>query len=192
MLKYPAVLGTATAPSGVFIGDSHADLRHLVQLTASISELINMGINVLFVEAFYADAPPVSTDVASLGSYISDRNFNHFDPKERPVGHREVAIAYHALLQRCRRDNLPVVGIDAAMPDDFLAGSPGFKRKIFWRTGGVNAEWKQNIVAACTKNKWTSFALFGGQAHAEAQKKNFGGRLSTNIWKCEHKRYIEL
>ena len=58
-------------------------------------------------------------------------------------------------------------------------------------TGSVAAP-SQNILSSCAKNRWTSFALFGGKAHATAQKKNFGGRLSTNIWECEHKRYIEL
>jgi hypothetical protein len=184
MFKYPQKIGSPREPSGIFIGDEHAKLYHLVQLTASISELKINGVKVLFIEAFYADNPPVSIDVASLATYLKGRNFVH---TETPVGIRELPVCYNSLLQRCKRANLPVLGVDVTTPPNLRP----FK-KIAWRSSGVNDEWKKNIEQQCLKNAWDKFALFGGRAHAKALSNRFGNRITTQIWEPTHKRYIDL
>lgn len=184
MLKYPEVSPTQKHPSGVFIGDEHDKLYHLAQLTASIGELVTHGVQVLFIEAFYAANPPAAQDTASLATYLKNRNFNH---TTNPTADAELPKCYVSLLQRCKRANLPVLGVDVPMPDAIKNGK--VFGKIRWRANTVNDDWQANIEKACADNQWAKFAVFGGRAHAKALTNRFRGRLTTNIWDPTHKQY---
>ena len=190
MLKYPTGGSTPSSPSGVFIGDEHADLVHVIQLTASISEFASNGIQALFIEAFYASSPPTSTDVESLGNYIRSRNFDHTTTEN---GKNELPICYEGLLQRCERANMPICGVDSQVPPDIanLKKGKAFKM-IRWRTTTVNDDWQRAIQESCQANGWSKFALFGGKAHAAALSSRFGARLTTQIWDRTAKQYVDL
>lgn len=188
-LTFPLVPATPGAPVGVFIGDKHDDLVHLTQFVASISELVQWGVQVIFIEAYYAkDSDSITPNIGMLASYISGRNFNHIDAVKRPVGHHELAMAYSSLIQRCQRANVPVLGVDEPTPAH-LAGAAA---KIMWRLNGVNDAWRTSIGTACGQEGWSKFALFGGNAHAAALKKRFGTRLTCLMWNRAGKSYAPL
>lgn len=190
MLNYPQVAATPSAPTGVFIGDEHADLVHLVQLTASISELVANRTDVLFIEAFYAGAPPAGTDVASLAGYLQGRNFDH---TKTPKGKAELPVCYHSLIERCERAKLPVLGVDVQVPHAIASLTKGKAMKMIqWRTGAANDSWKENIQEQCGLNGWSRFALFGGRAHAKALSNRFGARITAQIWDRAQKSYVAL
>jgi len=192
MLKYPTTSGRREAPSGVFIGDKHDELYHLVQLTASISELVTHGVQVLFIEAFYYKSPPVATDVRTLSEYIKRRDFEHVTSE---IGKRELPILYSGLIQRCKRASIPVLGVDAPLPP-YIATIPKImvrvRQKMIFRTIEVNNIWKKNIEDQCNLNNWRNFALFGGQVHATALSKLFGDRITAQIWDRAQKQYKDL
>jgi len=190
MLNYPTAIASPKSPTGVFIGDEHRDLVHVVQLTASISELVSHGIQVLFLEAFYSSEPPSGTDTASLAAYIRGRNFDHM---ARPKGSRELPICYNSLLQRCGRASLPVRGVDVRVPPDIANLKKGKAfRMVVWRSTTANDEWKANIEKQCQSNGWSKFALFGGRVHAKGLSNRFGDRITAQIWDRSQRGYIAL
>ncbi|BBH53087.1 hypothetical protein [Fluviispira sanaruensis] len=188
MLKFPRGMATPNLPIGVFIGDEHSDPIHLIQLTASISELVSNGIQVLFIEAFYVNNPPLQTDIVSLGNYIRGRNFDH--TKSSKI---DLPNFYDNLLKRCNIANLHVRGVDVPLPSEIANLQKGKAFKVIaWRTGRANDDWKRNIEDYCKNNNWSKFALFGGRAHAKPLFNRFGGRISPQIWSRPLKKYIDL
>src|SRR5258708_7713495 len=112
MFNFPADTGDPSNPSGIFFGDEHDNLAHVIQLTASIGDLVKGATQVLFLEAFYSK-DVIDGREAALKVYLPGRNFDHMTTD---VGKRELPKCYAGLLDRCARANLPVIGVDCTPP----------------------------------------------------------------------------
>ena len=200
MLKLPIEAGIPQLPTGIFIGDKHDDLAHVVQLTASISELRSKGVQVLFLEAFY-DGDAVHRSTGDLRAYLNGRNFNHIGGA-RPVGQQEHAIAYQDLIARCNRAGIAVAGIDQraapaapsqpSQPSQTVGKQAFAKMAARMATSGVNKEWARTIRMQCATKGWSKFAVFGGNLHAAPLKGLLPGRLTAQMWNQQLRTYVDL
>ncbi len=189
MLLSPYTPGSVSKPAGYFFGDTHNDLVHLVQLTASISELQSHGVKVLFLEAFYAGGV-VPSGVSALRDSMNSRSFNHFDPSVR--GFTEHARCYHSLIQRCNRAGIAVEPLDQPRPSAVTGGA----QTMLWRvSGGLNEAWRDTIMSRCSTKNWRKYAVFAGSDHSRPLTKAFAKKfcgLRPQVWNRASRNYQSL
>ena len=173
--------------SGLFIGDSHEEVAHLVALRINMHNLADKGVKVLFLEYFFQQQTKISIRSAThIYQHLVARNFLHNDEMPRNI---------EDLLAEANDYAIDVWGLDvpSADPRSSPEANKGFA-KIAWRTSkALNTLWANWVTEVMRKSYANrNFAIFAGARHGPILTKCGLNGMLLYQWLTRNVEYVDL
>ena len=146
---------------GMFIADTHDRPEHIRALTAAVPQLAGV-IDVLFLEAFYANQNPGAMNPATIQTHLTDRSFDWTTSLARDLYDLSHETAAH---------RIEIQGIDSPLSSLWAPKMPLGMRRITWRTSPqLNSKWVFKVQQHMATKTSKRYAIFGGKEHGALLK----------------------